>query len=72
MGIKLHESGEVIISAKADPARPFTTRWISRRMKDWVIANVKISDTEDYRNGEKSMQVTITFDVVISEQLETT
>jgi hypothetical protein len=72
MAIKLQESGEVIISAKAGPARPFTMRWISNRTKDWAIASVKISDTGVYRGGEKSGQIMITFDVVILEQLETT
>lgn len=71
MGIKLHESGEVTICAKADPARPFTTRLISRRTRDWVIANVKISDTEGSRHGARSVQITITFDAAICEPSET-
>jgi hypothetical protein len=72
MGIKLSESGEVNICAKAGPARPFTMRWISRQTKDWAIASVKISDTGVYRGGVKSGQITITFDVAILEQSETT
>jgi hypothetical protein len=72
MAIKLQESGEVIISAKAGHDRPFTMRWISSQTKDWVIANVKISDTGVYRGGEKCAQITITFDVAILEQLEIT
>lgn len=72
MGIKLQESGEVIICAKADPARPFTTRWISKRTKDWAIANVKISDIDAFPPGGESVQITITFDVDICEPSETT
>lgn len=72
MAIRSHELDEVIISAKADRARPFTMRWISKRTRDWVIANVKISDTGDYHDGVKSGQITITFDVDILEQSETT
>lgn len=72
MGIKLQESGQVIICAKADPARAFTTRWISKHTTDWAIVNVKILDSDDCPGGEKSKRIMITFDVSTCEQSETT
>jgi hypothetical protein len=63
---------EVSILQKQVHDRPFTMQWISKRTTDWVIANVKISDTVACRRGIKSVRLMITFDVNILEQSETT
>lgn len=72
MGIKLSDSGQVTICAKADPARAFTTRWISKHTKDWAVANVTILDSADCPGGANSMRIMITFDVSTCEPSETT
>lgn len=71
MGIKLNDSAQATICAKVDPAHPFTLRLISRQTKDWVIANVRISDIDACRHGAKSVQITIIFDAAICEPSET-
>lgn len=71
MAIRLQESGEVIISARAGAVRQSLTRLICQRIGDLEIVTVKISPTGVTRNGKKLGQVTITFDAVISGQLET-
>lgn len=70
MAIRLQESGEVIISAKAGAARPFLTQLILRQIRDLEIATVRILPTDVIRNGKKLGQVMITFDAVISDPSE--
>lgn len=72
MAIRLQESGEVIISAKAGVARPYLMQLTSWPMKDWEIADVRILPSAVTRNGKWLKQITITFDADISEQSETT
>jgi len=71
VGIKLRESGEVIISAKAGAARPYLTQLTSLPMAALEIATVKILPSDVIRNGKRYAQITITFDAVISEPSET-
>jgi hypothetical protein len=72
MGIKLQESEQVIICAKADPTQQFDIQWISKHTKDWVIANVMIFDIDASQHGRKSKRIMITFDANTCEQSETT
>lgn len=68
MAIRLHESGEVTIYAKAGAVRPYLIQLTSRPIKDLEIAAVRISSSGVIRNGKKLEQITITFDADISGQ----